>query len=387
MKKCGVKPIVDTYIQLAHGVCTLQKLQRKGTPPKPRYILEILSHIDELEGWASHKNVGVLFAALANTARDVNRERTDILEQLAEAAHILWENVYPDLPMTSRNKEDIEYDLNHYILVLSMSPKSTDWMKGRSLLPYLKKLPSISSRHNALRIAACLRDQNLAKEFWEYFNKVPFHAETTLTYLRILSKTADVKEATNVLDYYIENVKPEYPRPPAYVFALLSAAFLPNLDGAMRIYKRIRQNPNLRDDFPLHALLLNIFRSATTSEYSRKKQKPEFIYAILRTLKMPDLLRRTDIAQEKRLDLIKQAQKIITWRLEDDTLREDERHMLVGDEKFYERWEGIIMNEGKKKDGENDVEEEPELPPEVIKQTKSGKKIRESIQDIRNELD
>src|SRR5579871_1197337 len=136
MKKCGVKPILDTYVQLAHGVATLQRIQSNSSPPKPRYILEIIRNMDELDDWTSHKNIGILLTVLKTTA--INSTGTALL-QIIDAARKVWEKTNPERFRSPRPEQELMRDLYHYLLILSMSPNHKDWDTAKRLLIYLKE--------------------------------------------------------------------------------------------------------------------------------------------------------------------------------------------------------------------------------------------------------
>ena len=203
----------------------------------------------------------------------------------------------------------------------------------------------------ALRIAQRLQDQRLAKKYWTYFNDLlPFDPRAARLYLTIFSKTYDAKEAVDTLDLLIQHHAPEYPRPVAYLLALLPCAPLPNLNSALRVYEKVKENPEAMKDFELHRFMITMFLRATTSEYALKRFKPDFVYSILRIVDMPELLKRKDVPVKKRLELIEDIKKIIVWRLEKRDTRKNKEikeELLEGDMKFYERWEQIVKNEDK----------------------------------------
>lgn len=350
MKKCGVKPILDTYIQLAHGIGTLQHLQRSSTPPKARYILEVIERLEDFDDWTAHKNIGILLASLKNAVVNPSLKQ-ETLQRIITAAHKVWSKTNPLESPSPRPQAEINYDLNHYLLILSMSPNSGDWKTARNLLHNLEKHPSQDSRMTALRIAQRLQDQRLAKKYWTYFNDLlPFDPRAARLYLTIFSKTYDAKEAVDTLDLLIQHHAPEYPRPVAYLLALLPCAPLPNLNSALRVYEKVKENPEAMKDFELHRFMITMFLRATTSEYALKRFKPDFVYSILRIVDMPELLKRKDVPVKKRLELIEDIKKIIVWRLEKRDTRKNKEikeELLEGDMKFYERWEQIVKNEDK----------------------------------------
>lgn len=354
MKKIGIEPILDTHVQMAFGICTLQKLQRSSSPPKPRWILDVVRRIEEMDYW-KHKGIGVLLAALANTAREVDHKDEQTISVLVENAKKVWQKIYPKDDKTENLPAQFTDDLNHYILILSMSSRESDWKIGEKLLPRLPKFPSLACRHNALRIANRLKDQNLAKHYWHLFADQPFQPSATLTYLRILSVTYDAKEAYDTLCYYIDNVKPEFPKIGAYVYALIACARLPNLETATRVYKKISENPETKQDFKIQALFFDIFNKATISPYALKKHTPTYIYSVLRLMDLPSLLRRRDVPARRRLFLLEDIVYFIQWRLKAGRFKaNDPEEVVKGDMKFYMRWQGIIKNQDK---GENMDEE------------------------------
>jgi hypothetical protein len=345
LKKTGAKPILDTYVQMAHCINTLQRLLKGQEPPKVRYTLDIVKRLDEFDDWSDHKGIGIFMTIVVKAflRLDTTSDRETVLPQLIAAANKVWEKTNPFDHDTKLSEEDKERLLTHYLFALSHSANNDDLKFAVSLLPRLLEFPSTETRRSALRIALCLNDSEMAKSYWHKFPSVPFDETSAVLYLRVLSQGFLSKDAADILDQIIA-AKSSQREPKVYLLALLSCLRLPNLNTAMRIYDKVLDNPRAKGDFYINELMLRIFARATESNYSLRKHKPDYIYSILRTLNMPNLMKQKHIPTRKRLELVEKAKQIISWRANAPGISRIEQQVLEGDVKFYERWENIIEN-------------------------------------------
>src|SRR5437762_2702251 len=117
MKKCGAKPIIDTYVQMAHGLNTLHTRQKNSTPPRARYILELIERLtaSNLPNWNQHKGIGVLLQVLKSSALRAKEDESSIetLLQLIDAANVVWKNSWPMNPDAAASEK--QFALSHYI--------------------------------------------------------------------------------------------------------------------------------------------------------------------------------------------------------------------------------------------------------------------------------
>ena len=346
MKKAGAKPILDTYVQLAHCINTLQRLQKGKTPPKVRYTLDIVARLGDFDDWSEHKGIGIFMTLVAKACLRISMasEEEGVLPPLIEAGKKVWEKTNPFDHGTKLTEEDKERLLTHYLFVLSLSSNNEDLNTAVNLLPRALEFPSTESRRSALRIALSLNDSEMAKYYWQKFITVKFDEISAILYLRILSQGFYSKDAADILDQLIA-LKPSYkPHAKIYLLALLSCLRLPNLNTAMRIYDKVLDNPTAKEDFRINDLMLRIFARGTQSDYALRKHKPDYIYSILRTLDMPRLMKRTDVSSGERLQLVQKAKQLISWRSNSPNISTVEHQVVEGDFKFYERWEKIIRN-------------------------------------------
>src|ERR1700736_1317486 len=115
MKKCGAKPILDTYVQLAFGVATMQSSQPNNVCQ--RQILNIMERLEPIKNWFEHKNIGIIMTILKNAA-----VRTEETAFAVAAANILWTNSNPFSHETKMTDNEVEKYLTHYLLIMEISP-------------------------------------------------------------------------------------------------------------------------------------------------------------------------------------------------------------------------------------------------------------------------
>ena len=243
-----------------------------------------------------------------------------------------------------------QFALSHYLFILSLSPRQEDWMQASQVLRSILEYPSTEGRLAALRIAQVSNNVPLAKEYWKHFANIPFDVRAAREYLIILSRSpGNEEDALMVLDQYIDNVAQDQVPARIYFLALRSCFYSTNVGIARKIYDRILENPNVRLDFRIHQLLMDIHLRGTQLEHQvRKESAPDWFYSIIRKMNTPDLLKLEDIPEEDRLEFIRKIQRLIEWRLK-QPVNATMRAMLLGDTKFFRRWHGIIRNQSRRK--------------------------------------
>src|SRR5947207_4208652 len=111
MKKCGVKTSNNKYVQMAHGLITLNTRQKKSTPPRARYILELIERLtaSNLPNWNQHKGIGVLLQVLKSSALRAKEDESSIetLLQLIEASIVVWNNSWPINPEAAASEQQV----------------------------------------------------------------------------------------------------------------------------------------------------------------------------------------------------------------------------------------------------------------------------------------
>ena len=364
MKKCGAKPIIDTYIQMAHSLNTLHSRQKSSTPPRARYILELIERLttSNLPNWNQHKGIGVLLQVLKVSALHAKADTTstETLQQLIDAAKLVWKNCWPMRPDATTSEK--QFALTHYLFILSLSPSEEDWIQASQVLPSILEYPSTESRLAALRVAQVSNNVPVAKEYWKHFANIPFDVRAAREYLIVLSRSPrNEEDALAVLDQYIDNVPQDQVPARIFYLALRSCYNSTNVGIARKIYDRVIENPNVRLDFRIHQLLMDIHLRGTQLEHQvRKESAPDWFYSIIRKMNVPDLLKLENIREEDRLEFIKKIQRFIEWRSKQPT-NVTMRAMLLGDTKFFHRWHGIIRNQSRKKEtsGEDRVDKNP----------------------------
>lgn len=348
MKKCGAKPIVDTYVQLAHALNSLYSRQKTDTPPKAQHTLDIIDRLNKsnLPNWSLHKGIGVLLQILKTTTMQAAQNDQEALPKLIETSKLVWEKCDPMESGSKLAENEKEMALTHYLFILSLSQNPGDWELAITLLPFLLRYPSAESRLTALRIARCKRDVALAKQYWEQFANLPFDPRATREYLVILSSaTNDAEAALVVLDQIIENSPNRDVHPKIYSLALSSCLSSANVQVALQILGRLQQNPVAQKDFRICQFVLEIFLRATQRRYLREKYPHDFFYSIIRKLDAPSILKREDIPAKDRIMFVHKIRKLIDWRMKQPSKEKGLRAILIGDLRFYKRWQEIIENQ------------------------------------------
>src|SRR5690242_18498054 len=115
MKKCGAKPNLDTFVQLARAIEVAQETQRNNpTPPSAAHIIKILEDMDVIPDWTQHSSVGVFFGVIKNTMiLNKNLPETTV-NQLISAAHKVWSKTTPvegEKAYRGRTDEQTGYDI------------------------------------------------------------------------------------------------------------------------------------------------------------------------------------------------------------------------------------------------------------------------------------
>jgi hypothetical protein len=348
MKKCGAKPIVDTYVQLAHGLNSLYSRQRSGTPPKAQHTLDIIDRLNahNLPNWSLHKGIGVLLQILKTTTVQVKPNDPETLIKLIEASKTVWEKSDPMGNMSKLTKIEKGMALTHFLFILSLSPNPGDWELAATLLPFLLQYPSAESRLTALRIARCKLDVALAKQYWDEFACLPFDARAAREYLIVLSSsTNDAETALAILDQIIKDSPGQNVHPKIYSLALSSCLSSANVQVALKIFERVQRDPVAQQDIRICQYFLETFLRATQRQYLREKHPPDFFYSIIRKLDAPSVLKRQDIPAKERIMFIHKIRRLIDWRMKQPSKEKGLRAVLIGDHRFYKRWQEIIENQ------------------------------------------
>jgi hypothetical protein len=332
MKKCGAKPILDTYVQLAYGLATLQR-QRPETL-KSRQIVDIIDKLETVDECSQHKGIGILMTVLKNTALQA-QDPTPIVT----AAKKLWAKSNPFDHETAMPDNEIEMYLTHYLLIMDISSTPQDWKDAALLLPHLLKHKSSESRIAALRIARRLHNEKMAIQYWNSF-ALPFDKRAGSLYLRILSRG----KSSDIVYGLLLKFPEEERKASVYMLALLPCLHEPNLDIALRIYDLVKTSPMAQYDVPIHDLMMKILLRATERMERRERHSPEKVYGVLRKMNLPGLLKLKDVPADTRLALIASAKRLVLWR-HDQKMTTKDRGLIEGDAAFFKRWEKIIKNQ------------------------------------------
>src|SRR4030095_12111208 len=103
MKKCGAPPNVDTYVQLAHSLNTLNLNQKNGTIPNVRHSLEIFERLqnNNLADWHLHGGIGIFLKTLHESAKgiktvpEIYHKGDLLLLELLDSAKVVWKKASP----------------------------------------------------------------------------------------------------------------------------------------------------------------------------------------------------------------------------------------------------------------------------------------------------
>ena len=338
MKKCGTESIIDTYVQLAHAVNTMQSTK----PLKPRYILEIIKRLADrnIPDWSSHKGIGVLLQVLKSTATYCKTEAlySMRLGEVVDAAKVVWKMSDP----FHLNSQVSEYEkvkaITHYLYILSLSPRQDDWSSGALILPRLLAYRDSEIRLAAFRIIERLEDPSMAIQYWQHFSDLPFDSRACRAYMKALSRSGNhCREAIDALDLWISNAPKNSLPAKVYCLALSSCIRMPNPHYALQIYERLRKNPFVKADVQFHKYLLAVFISAAQSVYHTKIYSPDFLYSVIKEVDIPSLMRAPSIPRSDKEVLISKAFQLLHWRI---SVENDPkvRNQLEADKHFYKQW-------------------------------------------------
>src|SRR5579859_2611660 len=363
MKKCGAKPIDDTYVQLAHALNSSQARSKHTTAGHATQltspVLQLIEKFPSIEDWTAHKGTPILLTIISNVLLSQQTLPTpqdqSILEKLRQAGKSVWTLIDPFTKETVLDGLQKEAALTHYLLILTLSsPKEDLKEEVQSLLPLLKQFQSVQSRYTAMRVAQKLQDSDMAITYWNSFSKqVPLDLKSAILYLRILSKSKRSKESTALLQKIIALESPQSPNPKHFLLALFSCmSYIPNLGSVFKLLEQASLYPQVKLNIPVNQAILNSFVRATKVEAATKRHSPEFIYGIIRKLDMPSLLKQRDTPIDDRLHLIEMALELVQWRLDicdhpKQKLDGAVKELVLGDRKFYERWRDIVLKERK----------------------------------------
>ena len=303
MKKCGAKPIDDTYVQLAHALNSSQA--RSGHPTQlTSPVLQLIEKLPSIEDWTAHKGTPILLTIISNVLLSQQNLSTpqdqSILEKLRQAGKSVWTLIDPFTKQTVLDDLQKEAALTHYLLILTLTSQKEDLKQEvQSLLPLLKQFQSVESRYAAMRVAQKLQDSDMAINYWNSFSKkVPLDLKSSILYLRILSKSKKSKESTQILQKIItldEKSPTKSPNPKHFLLAIFSCmSYIPNLGSVFKLLELSSLYPQVKLNIPVNQAILNSFVRATKVEAATKRHSPEFIYGIIRKLDMPSLLKQRD---------------------------------------------------------------------------------------------
>jgi hypothetical protein len=357
MKKSGAIPNVNTYVELAHALNTLYSKQRGSTPPKPRRILALIERLDaqNLPAWNQHKGFGVLFNVLHTASMSARESNPEDLSELIEEAKMLWVKADPLGPKSRLPDVEKRHAIVHFLNTLRLSPNREDVEKAANMLPQLAEFPDIQSRRCALRLAGHFPHAILAKQYWNHFSEVPFDQTASELYLFLLSRSDNnAREALETFYGIFNNTQTGIPTK-CYIHALLCCLRPPNIDVARILYQKFSNNSEIKRDFGVYALLVDVFRKALRYPHIIKTHRPEEIYSIIREIKFPTLLNQREVDCKQRIDLLNKIMEIVEWRL-NQRLDDKTREKVHGDMKFVRRWREIIRNENNSKKPSVEVE-------------------------------
>ena len=370
MKKCGARPIDDTYIQLAHALnSSHSRSQHSAKPrvaPSPTSVLQLIEKLPSIQDWTAHKGTAIFLTLIAkelvaqqrNGPSSSPSHDAEVTEKLVQAGESVWTLIDPFSKQTRLNEENKEFALTHYLFILNFSRNQGQFKrKVFPLLPLLEQFPTPESRYAALRIANKLGDLQLAIKYWETFADVPHDSKSAALFLRITSAKKKPKETLHALTKIIE-LNPSQPPDLKYVILALSSCFTfpPDVDSIRKVFKVVSRYPSLKASIDLYQMVFDFFLRATVEKDFVRRRAPGLVYGMIRKLEIASLLGKRQGPLEKRLELIETVLKVVDWRLQvckdamavpgKDTSREALRKaQILEDKKFFRRWIEIMEKE------------------------------------------
>ena len=357
MKKCGAKPIVDTYVQLAHALNTLQSREKHGSTPKATNILEIIDRLtsSDLQEWQQHKGIGVLLTVLKSSVLH-HIDNPNTLVKLIEASKLVWEKSSPMGTLSKMSEEEKEKALTHYIFILSFSELESDWVHGYELVPLLLKKPSNEGRLAALRIAQKANNPDWAKEYWKLFGTVPFDWKASQLMLYILRNSSKhYFLASKILDEIITNYpsSSENKLPSKlYMMAIQSCFQMGRISEARSIFNKSKKDERIQFILSIRKALLDVYLRATEI---RTDIHPDEIYLVIRELQVPTMLNKENDSLKEKLEFLHGVQKLVKWRLNTEPITKEIKEIVKEDLDFYKRWEDILRGKESLKRSENEM--------------------------------
>ena len=370
MKKCGAKPIVDTYVQMAHAINTFNANRPETVPASITSTLELTTRFlrENFRNPRAHKGIGILLAILRSASLSAFEKRDiDKQKQLRDTAKLIWDVASPD-PTSTMPEEEIQRALQNYSSMLELSPEKRDWEQAADLLTRLAKLPpSNISRNIAIAIARKLRDLEIAEPFWKTLPNEKYDPKIPQLQLLLLSKpeTSDPKRALAALDAIIADQP--VGQPPVhvkhYILALLSCIPEADVHIAWQIYERMQQNPIVKHDFAPHSLFFDIFVRARRIW----KHQQYTLGAIYKPVFSSNLSRFFDddtLTVHQRFEFAQKFIKLIGWRLKQHFEDEKYREQVQGDFRRFKGLEEYFKRKSRADDLAKGVKKEkpPKIP-------------------------
>ena len=378
MKKCGAKPIVDTYVQLAHAINTLNTHRPEGTSVNIKSTLTLITRfIDETFSTRdinSHRGIGVFFAILRSAVlAAVDGKQSDERERIVDAARWIWDVGGPYTKDSKMHDDDIHRALQNYLCILKASEVKEVWKIAATLLPRLLAFPpSNISRNIAISLGLQLKDSSIVEPFWRQTTlpKIPLpegaqFQDDRNTQMELVffsqPELADPKRALAALNALIADIPPGSPPLPTkhFVLALLSCIPSADVHVAWSIYRLMSINPIARHDFGAHALLLDIFARARYIW----RQRQYTAGAIYKPVFSSDISRFFDdesVTVQDRYDLARKFIKIIGWRLNQPFSDSKYRERVERDYEQYKKLEEEFKRKSRRDDLERGVKKRRE---------------------------